>query len=191
MKRTRLQCDIIIFKRCRAKAFTHKPSDSLGLRHRLRNPDRKSYHKYALIINLQFVILDFLSFNRNEQGRMKYIRRSGLYSLRYVTSLFWPLFPKLLFSMLSNFHLGNSKTIQNPYNENHGQWKRYQRHIANVSITPVIIISAFQLNCSDSKSTFCKPTNKSDSFRRRITLFLLFKISDQICFWYQNIWFHR
>jgi len=25
------------------------------------------------------------------------------------------------------------------YNENHGQWKRHQRRIANVSITPVII----------------------------------------------------
>jgi len=32
-------------------------------------------------------------------------------------------------------------------NENHGQWKRYQRHIANVSITPVIIISALQKSC--------------------------------------------
>jgi len=33
-----------------------------------------------------------------------------------------------------------------PYNENHGQWKRYKRHIANVSITPVIIISALQID---------------------------------------------
>jgi len=32
-----------------------------------------------------------------------------------------------------------------PYNENHGQRKRFKRHIANVSITPVIIISALQI----------------------------------------------
>ena len=31
-------------------------------------------------------------------------------------------------------------------NENHGQCKRYQRHIANVTITPVIVISALQIN---------------------------------------------
>jgi len=30
-------------------------------------------------------------------------------------------------------------------NENHSQWKRYQRHITNVSITLVIIISALQI----------------------------------------------
>jgi len=30
-------------------------------------------------------------------------------------------------------------------NENHGQRKRYKRHVANVSITPVIIIS----ECTD------------------------------------------
>jgi len=32
-----------------------------------------------------------------------------------------------------------------PDNENHGQRKRYKRHIANVSITPVVIISAWQM----------------------------------------------
>jgi len=31
------------------------------------------------------------------------------------------------------------------YNENHGQRKRYQQHIASVSITPVIIISVLQI----------------------------------------------
>jgi len=30
-------------------------------------------------------------------------------------------------------------------NENHGQRKRYKRHIANVSIASVIIISALQI----------------------------------------------
>jgi len=32
-----------------------------------------------------------------------------------------------------------------PYSENHGQRKRYKRYIANVLITPVIIISALQI----------------------------------------------
>jgi len=32
-----------------------------------------------------------------------------------------------------------------PFNGNHGQRKRYKRHIANVSIIPVIIISALQI----------------------------------------------
>jgi len=31
------------------------------------------------------------------------------------------------------------------HNKNHGQGKRYKRHIANVSMTPVIIISALQI----------------------------------------------
>jgi len=32
------------------------------------------------------------------------------------------------------------------YIEDHGQWKRYQQHIANVSIIPVIIIFALQIS---------------------------------------------
>jgi len=68
---------------------------------------------------------------------------------------------KLWFSFNIHFTVSDSKTYashlklssqQNifgftfrEYNENHGQWKRHQRHIANVSITPVIIISALQI----------------------------------------------
>jgi len=50
----------------------------------------------------------------------------------------------------SNF---GEEAIQFPslfYNENHGQWKRYQRHIADVSITPVIINSALQVFLLDN-----------------------------------------
>jgi len=41
-----------------------------------------------------------------------------------------------------------STIVKHPvfYNENHGQRKRYKRHIANVSITPVVIISALQID---------------------------------------------
>ena len=37
-----------------------------------------------------------------------------------------------------NAEYTKSGSAKQPYNENHGQWKRYKRHIVNVSITPVI-----------------------------------------------------
>jgi len=42
----------------------------------------------------------------------------------------------------------------NKYNENHGQWKRYKQHIANVSITRVMIISALQMQWSYCRFLF-------------------------------------
>jgi len=41
------------------------------------------------------------------------------------------------------------------HNENNGQWKQYQRHIVNVSVTPVIIISALQIELQWSCCTWC------------------------------------
>ena len=48
--------------------------------------------------------------------------------------------------------------LQQCCNENHGQWKRYQRHIADVSITLVISISASVYN-SGSQPFHWRETN--------------------------------
>ena len=47
------------------------------------------------------------------------------------------------------------------YNENQGQWKRCKRHIANVSITPVIIISAEKKFVIHLSNKSCKNSPKS------------------------------
>ena len=44
-----------------------------------------------------------------------------------------------------NFDQGPHLFLLKMFNENHGQWNRYQRHIANFSMTPVITIGALQI----------------------------------------------
>jgi len=57
----------------------------------------------------------------------------------------------LFFHITSHFCYTKSGSAKQPYNENHGQCKRYQWHIANVSITPAI-----SLQCTDDDfSRFC------------------------------------
>ena len=60
----------------------------------------------------------------------------------------------------------NSRVIFLLYNENHGQWKRYKRHIANVSITPVIIISALQIELQWSCYRFLLVTGEKSAVKK-------------------------
>jgi len=50
------------------------------------------------------------------------------------------LYVKIKFSFVTR-----KTQVLNSFHENHDQRQRYQRHIANVSITPVIITSALQI----------------------------------------------
>ena len=51
------------------------------------------------------------------------------------------------------------------YIENHGQWKRYKRHIANVSIIPAVIISALQIELQWSWCRFLLVTQEKSAVK--------------------------
>jgi len=58
------------------------------------------------------------------------------------------------------------------FNENHGQRKRYKRHIANVSITPVIIISALQIEVQWSWCRFLLVIQEKSAVKMKNVLWM-------------------
>jgi len=74
----------------------------------------------------------------------------------------WTRYTKLLFCDIGLLVWILSESC----NENHGQWERYKRHISNVSMTPVNIISALHIELQWLRCRFLLVTQEKSSVKR-------------------------
>jgi len=89
---------------------------------------------------------------------------SGLIGLQFA----WIFLGSFVFSTFYDSSLICCDLVLNDLtNENYGQWKRYQRHIANVSITPAIIISALQIELQWSCCKFLLVTQVKTLWKKK------------------------